>query len=373
VAQITATISIEDEAVPDLFLSLLEMEVEESYRMAASFRIKVAISRQDDGSWTFLDDDRIKLWGKTVVSVNVADEDVGIISGFITEIQSHIDPEENGSYLEIWGMDSSCLMNLEEKIKIWPNVSDSDIATQIYSEYNLTPQVDDTSIVHDEAIATITQRETDIQFMKRLARRNGFECFVEGDTGFFRNPPLNRDPLPVLAAHFGAETNLSNFDATINALRPTKVEMHQIDTVGKQIDDAAAESGERKQLGRDRAESVAPPDGNESRTFVRHAVSTGQPEMKNLCSALFDEAECFIEAKGTVETAIYGEILKSRSLVPIKGVGETFSGVYYITHVKHLFKVDTYTQQFTARRNAMAPSGPGDFGGASSLLGGVLG
>src|ERR1044072_9800097 len=63
VPQVAATISSEDEAAPDLFLSLLEMDIEEDHRMSASFRIKVAISRQDDGLWTLLEDERQKQIG----------------------------------------------------------------------------------------------------------------------------------------------------------------------------------------------------------------------------------------------------------------------------------------------------------------------
>jgi len=368
---ITATISIEDEPAPDLFLSLMEMEVEEDHRMAASFKIKIAISRQDDGLWTYLDDERITPWVKITISANVADEETEIITGFITQINPHIAAEVNGSYLEIWGMDRSCLMNLEEKIKAWANTSDSDIATQIFSDNNLTPEVEATEVIHDEAIATIIQRETDIQFLRRLARRNGFECFVTADTGFFRKPQLDGDPLPVLAAHFGPDTTLVNFDAKLNSLRPTKVEMHQIDTVGKQIEDSVIEAGEQTQLGRDRAESVAAPEGLIARTFVRQALATGLPEMENLCRALFEEAEWFIEATGEVVGVLYGAVLKAKSVVPIKGVGEIFSGNYYVTHVKHSFTPDKYTQSFTARRNAMAPSGDEAFGGAGSLLGGL--
>lgn len=339
--------------------------------MAASFRIKVAISRQDDGLWIFLEDERIKPWAKVTISVNVSDEDQEILTGYITQLKPHIAPDENGSYLEIYGMDPSCLMSLEEKVKVWPNMSDSDIAGQIFAEYNLIPEVDDTGVIHDEALATITQRDTDIQFLKRLARRNGFECFVSAESGFFRKPVLEGEALPFLAAHFGCETNLIAFDAKLNTLRPTKVEMHQIDPVAKEVQDSVVEAGEQALLGRDRAESVAAPNGIVPRLFVRQAVSVNQPEMDNFCRALFDEAEWLIEATGEVETVLYGAVLRAKSLVPIKGVGETFSGTYYITNVKHLFKVDKYTQQFRARRNALAPSGDEDFGGADSLLGGL--
>ncbi|MGH7597041.1 MAG: phage late control D family protein [bacterium] len=370
-AQINATIIIDDEPALDFFLSLLEMEVEEDHRLAAIFKLKLALARQEDGLWTFLDDERVQLWKKVKISANVEDEEVELITGYITQIKPHIDPDENNSFLEICGMDATSLMSLEEKLKDWPNKSDSDIAREIFQNYNLATEVEDTGVVHDEAVATIIQRETDIQFLKRLARRNGFECFVQGETGFFRKPVLDESPQPVLAAHFGAETNLTSFDARLNALRPAAVEMHQIDTIGKELQDAVAETGEQSQLGRDGALSIEAPNGIASRMFVKHAVATSQPEMQNLCRALFDEAEWFIEAKGEIDSGLYGAILRAKRLVPIKGVGEIFSGIYYVTGVKHIFNIERYTQKFAARRNALAP-GPDDFGGNGSLLGGLL-
>ena len=369
--QTGAIILIEDEAAPDLFLSLLEMEIDEDHRMASSFRIKVSISRQNDGVWTLLEDERLKLWAKIKISVTLADEETEIITGYVTQINPHIAVEESGSYVEIWGMDASCLMSLEEKARAWPNMSDSDVASQIFTEYNLAPEVEDTGVVHDETIGTIIQRDTDIRFLQRLARRNGYECFVNGETGFFRKPVLDAEPLPYLAAHFGAETNLISFEAKLNSLRPTKVEMHQLDIVEKETLDATADAGEQTSLGRDRAESVAAPNGVVPRVFVRQAVTVNQPEMDNFCRAIFDESEWLIEANGELNSSQYGGLLRAKSLVPIKGVGELFSGTYYITNVKHSFHSETYTQHFRAKRNALAPSGTEDFGGGGSLLGGL--
>ena len=42
---------------------------------------------------------------------------------------------------------------------------------------------------------------------------------------------------------------------------------------------------------------------------------------------------------------------------PIKGVGATYSGVYYVTHVTHTFTPNGYTQTFRAKRNALRPTG----------------
>lgn len=360
---VAASLSIDDSPAPDLFLSLLEMDVEEDHRLATTFRIKLSIQKQDDGMWTFLDDDRLQLWKKLEITATVADGDTSLITGYVTRMNAHIADSETDSFLELRGMDATCLMNLEEKIKDWPGQSDSDIASQILSSYGLTAQVDDTSVVHDDTVSTIIQRDTDIQFLKRLAWRNGFECVVRGDTAYFQKPPLSGTPLPVLAAFFGPDTNVNWLDVRMNGTRPMQVEMHQIDAIGKQVLDATAVQGQQTQLGSNPASSLSPPGGATSKMIVRHRIATGQQEMTAFSQAVSDEAEWFIEATGEVDSLIYGSVLQSRQLVPIKGVGGTFSGMYYVTQVKHSFTVDRYMQKFTARRNASVPK-PSDFGGS---------
>jgi phage protein D len=351
-------------------MSLVEMEIEEDHRLTSSFRIKLSISLLGDGSWNLLDDERLALWKNVLIKVNVGDEEVELIRGYITHIKSQIQVEDDNSYLTLMGLDGSCLMGLEEKVKDWPNKSDSDIATEILQSYSLEAQVDSVEVVHEETVSTIIQRETDIRFLKRLARRNGFDCFVKGDTGYFGKPDFTKSPQPVLASNFGAETNLLSFAAALNALRPTTVQMRQIDTVAKEIVTADIQEGDQKKLGRDGALSLTVPNGNSSKVFVKQALATSQVEMENLCTAVLDEAEWFIQAEGKINTNVYGSVLQTRKLVPIKGVGESFSGLYYVTNVKHVFTHGDYVQNFTARRNALAPE-PGDFEGAS-LLGGLI-
>ena len=366
-AEVAATIKIDGDPAPDLLGASIELVVDCDSRLASSFRLKLATHLESDGTWLFLDDDRLKLWRPVEIGASIDDEEKLLMSGYVSQIAMHLDVEHGRSYVEVMGMDATCLMSLEEKIKAWPNKSDSDIARDIFKLYDLKSVIDDTGVVHNEAAATIIQRDTDIQFLKRLARRNGFECCVRGDTGFFRKPVLSTPSQPVLAAHFGVETNLGSLDARVNALRPVRVEMHQIDGIGKSLQSAAAEIGEQKQLGQDAALSPLPPKGVRSKMFVKQEVAVNQQQMQNLCRALFDEAEWFAEVNGEIDSAAYGAILETMQPVPVKGAGEVFSGVYYVTSVRHQFDLSGYTQRFTARRNALAPTDT-DFGGGPGLF-----
>src|SRR5919199_367794 len=99
----------------DFFADVLELEVEEDHRLASVFKIRFAILKKDDGTWAYLDDDRVKLWKAMKISVNVGNENVELIDGYVTQIKPHIDPDENKCTLEVIGMDATCLMSLEEK------------------------------------------------------------------------------------------------------------------------------------------------------------------------------------------------------------------------------------------------------------------
>ena len=356
---IEATIKVNDEDALDMLGALIEMEIEDDHRMASVVRIKLAMTLAN-GTWRFLDDERVKLWSTLAVSTILADSETELFKGYITQIRPHLVVDSSDCCLEIIGMDATSLMSVEEKIKDWPDKTDSDIARAIFQDYELEAEVEDVDITHEEVVSTIIQRETDINFLKKLARRNGFECFVKGDTGYFRSPSLDEDPQAALAANFGADTNLLSFHARMNALSTARVVMHQIDHIGKEVLAVTSDVGEQRQLGAEAAISTTVPGGRESRLFVKHAVATTQAEMERLTRALYNESEWLIEGRGEVHTMRYGAALQTRMLVPVKGVGESFSGLYYVTNVKHKFTGGGYAQHFAARRNA-AKAEEGDF------------
>jgi phage protein D len=363
-------IEIEGEETQDIYPDLIGLEVEIDANMAAMFRLKIIIAQQSDGMWKYLDDERFSVWKEVTIMAGFEDTMEELIKGHITHVRPSFDPDSAECTLEIWGMDKSVLMDREEKLKDWPGKKDSDIVSEILNTYGLTPDVDDTSIVHDEACSTIIQRETDMQFMKRLASRNGFEFYVEGTTGYFKPPLVDEAPQPVLAVHFGEETNVNRFSLEIDALKPASVSMFQIDRSTKEVIDASIETSGLTALGGRDATALLTGNVNAAKVCMGMNVITGSPEMTALCQGLFDEYSWFVTGQGEISGNQYGHVLKTRQTVTIKGIGETFSGVYYVTHVTHTFTSGGYSQLFRVKRNAITPSGNEDFSSASP--GGLL-
>lgn len=363
-------VEVDGSEVADLYpdVSLVEVDLDED---AAAFRIELSIAMGSDGAWSHIDDERLAPWRKVAISVGFDDGFERLVSGRLVRIDSSFEPEAGRCRMELWGADDSALLDRTERLRAWPDRKDSDVAEAIFDEYALTPFVEATVPVHGTTVSTIVQRETDLQLLRRLARRNGFECFVEDGRGHFRAPRPPSDPQPVLAVHFGDQTTVSGFTVRLDARTPTDVGMYQLDRVEKTVLTTTTGSTRQQPLGAAVAADLLPAGLAPARAFVAMNATTGTAEMQPLCQSLYDRGDWFVTGEGVVDGIRYGAVLRPRRTVTIKGVGERHSGVYRVTRVTHTIDAGGYAQKFQVKRNALRPTGAEDFGSGSSALGGL--
>jgi hypothetical protein len=58
-------------------------------------------------------------------------------------------------------------------------------------------------------------------------------------------------------------------------------------------------------------------------------------------------------ASGSLDVLRYGQVLKARQLVGVRGAGTAFDGLYYVTRVSHKIKRGEYKQSFDLVRNGL--------------------
>jgi hypothetical protein len=63
-------------------------------------------------------------------------------------------------------------------------------------------------------------------------------------------------------------------------------------------------------------------------------------------------------ATGSLDVVRYGRVLKSRQLVGVRGAGDAFNGLYYVTKVTHQIKRGSFTQSFGLARNSLLSTQP---------------
>jgi hypothetical protein len=364
------------DAADDIYENVIKLELEEDICKAANCMLRISIEQQDNGEWSYLDDDRFRIFTEIGISVGMDDNNaVPVFSGYITQLAPHFDPNESLCYLEVRGMDATCLMNLEEKLVTWVDKSHADIANEIFNIYGLTPDVADAPATHVQDGNVLVQRSTDIRFLKELAKRNGFDCYVtvddSGDVkGCFKANDLGVSPLPPLAVAFEGETNVQFIDLQVTGNQGLSMAGWQLNLEDKSLDQVVSDKYTETLLGseslidisKDRADSLSSPSEAAARMYKGDAF-LDSTELENSLQGSQDRHCWFIKAKGTVNGEQYSTAIRARSLVPVKGLGTIYSGNYLVSSVRHVFSGGEYIQNFELLRNARGLSGNESFEG----------
>ena len=380
----------------EFYADVVSLTVEENTASGNTFRLQLATTLQDDGSWKYLDDDdRLALFTKVSIKIGFTgggglagalgsllggggnDGLEQLFDGYITGFQLSLGSEPGKTDIDVSGMDTSVLMSLEEKISTWPDMADSDIAQQILNNYVAEVQADTTPTVHQENETTVVQRGTDIQFVRDLAQRNGLEFYFETDkdsgnvVAYFRAPQLTSTPQPDLAIQFGDQSNLKSFSARLSGQRPLNVKTQQMDVKADSPNAAQVSDTQLPKLGDNDAntligdplDSLVTPKDAQAQMLVLGPPTSDSTELQSIAQAARDEAGWLITATGEINSDAYETVLRPHRLVLVKGAGKAYSGKYYVTRVVHELKGDgSYTQKFEARRNARDVDGSEQFG-----------
>jgi phage protein D len=366
VTAISYTLLVDDApASPDLLAAVQQIEVEDHVDMADMLRLRLVMAVREDGSsWTLLDEDLFPRLANIRVLVTVGSGlSEPLIDAYVIETNADFSNQPGQSVLNVVAMDPTVLMNLEEKVRPWPDMADSDIATTIFGEYGFLAEVEQTQPSRQEVDYTTMQRGTDIRFLQQLARRNGYECYVEinpltGLTeGHFHPSGLEQRPQGVLSINMGEATNVNSFNARYDMLRPTTAQVTGLD-IGAQSDQPAqAESLAFRELG-----SEPSLNGDRPRRVLLSQTGLAETgELQTYAQAVVDQSGWAITADGELNTVAYGRLLRAKRPVLVRGAGRQFNGAYYVQRVLHAFSGDGYTQRFTLNRNATGLTGQESF------------
>ena len=343
-----------------LVQAVQEIQIDTSLDEASAFHIRIGVTKTAIGDWSVLDLDPFK--PRLPVQIRIQQDPMppeAVINGFVTDHRVSFSDEAGSSTIEVQGLDATVMMNLEERVQSWANLQDSAIAAAIFGRHAIAPRVDQTSPVLIEPEGTTIQRGTDIRFLRRLARRNGFDCYVQPDPftgldqGFFQRRTTTGFPQAVLSVSMGAQTNVEDFSVRYDAAQPTSARATGLDVRTKSPQPALAPT------------ALEPPMGLEStllRELEPRVVLPAAPDLpmtaglQNAVQAAADRSAWSVVAEGTAGLDV--PVLRPGGPVSIRGLGKLYNGAYTVTRVRHTLQQGcVYHQRFEARRNALTETG----------------
>jgi phage protein D len=358
------------------YTQLSSLEVEENVDLPGAVMLKLPVAATEDGDLAFVTDERLKPFA-TVAVVAAQEDKAGecVFDGFVLQHKLHVETGTVSSELQVWGQDASWLMNLEEKVKEWVDVTDGAVANTIFGDYGITPapgNSEDDSSSHTEARHSLMQRGTDIQFLRKLARRSGKLCRVacgrtaDERTGYFAKPTTQGEAVLTLTLNDATSANIGALDFEWDVTRPSGVKAGQIlfdDPSGEGISTDTTESGLALLDERGLAAFAGRPI-----TVILTAPVDDSGDLSLRAQALLRESGWFARCEGEVDASRVGSVMRAGTIVQVDGAGSLNSGKYFVWSVRHSFTPEAHKMRFVLVRNAVGPA-PAPAGG---LLGGLL-
>jgi len=290
-----------------------------------------------------------------------------LIDGFITKTQLQPSDQPGASTLTVNGEDMRVLMDLHEVCLPYPNMPVETRVEMIlaqYATYLALPPVIVPTPTPDVPLVTDRipiQSGTDLGYVERCAKDNAYVFYVEPtpapmvNLAYWGPPPLATPLQSALSVNMGPETNATiNFD--YDAMTPTLVLGAFQDKQTKAVIPIVTVTSLRPPLAPLPALVAQLP-------YVRTqmAKESGSLEIAQAfarAQAITDAGSQPVTADGELDMARYGDVLRPRRLVGVRGAGWMFDGFYYVKRVTHRIHRGEYKQSFTLKRDGFGALSP---------------
>jgi hypothetical protein len=342
-------IAVAGSADPDM-AAATTVEVYERLGEATTYRLRYDTDISA-GDLPLLVDSRLDPGTLLSVLVPVGSTAHCLVKGPVHGQQIRLQHGGAGSWVEVLGSDTTVAMDRETRTTIWADVTDGDAVSTILANYGYTPDVQSTSASHPETKHTLVQRDSDLRFVRRLARRNGFLFWVTCDslgveTAHFTRPPLDGQAEAELVINLDSPS-LQAVDLTWDVERPTSVVGTQLDLNTKENLDGDVAATPQTILG---DSSLADITGD-TRSVHLSAPVDDAGDLQTRGEGILIESDWFIRATCQTTLQTLGKLVRAHTVVELKGAGSRHSGKYLVAAVRHTIDAATHTMDLTLVRN----------------------
>lgn len=301
---------------------------------------------------------------RVVLVVTINGQAQSIIDGVTTNVETQAG-EGGVAKLVVKGKDLSALMDLIELPGIpFPAMPPSARVLLCLAKYAalgvipmVIPSILDIPPLPMQKIPQ--QRGSDYAYVKRLAAQAGYVFYLEpgpepGTSKAYWGPEIRVGaPQPALTTGMDAQTNVEKLSFNFDKERKTMPIVFFQESTSKvpipvPIPDITPLN---PPLG------LLPPLPPQIEKLEATAhLSAPEALMAGLAFASQHGDSVF--GDGQLDVAKYGRLLKSRSLVGVRGAGMPFDGLYYVKSVTHEIERGSYKQSFTLARNGLISTVP---------------
>lgn len=289
-----------------------------------------------------------------------------LIDGIVTRQEMSPSNDPAGSRLTLSGEDLTSLFDMvTERMKLIPGPDNVQVMTLCakprYAVYGIVPFALPPVFpkVNTSLDTAPVQSGTDLQYIQGLAYNCGYTFFIQSgplpgmNVAYFG--PEARFGLiqPALTMNMGAATNVDSMSFSYDGLSRTQyivtiVEPTTKFPIGIPVPDVGL---------------LKPPLAARPAMTLRKKPLPDTSKLK-FSDALMRglsrtaEASDAISGQGQLDVLRYGQVLKPRHLVGVRGAGLAYDGIYFVKSVTHTIKRGEYKQSFSLARDGLVSLTP---------------
>lgn len=201
---------------------------------------------------------------------------------------------------------------------------------------------------------------TDREYLQELASGCGYVFFVEpgpapGSSIAYFGPDYRIPaPQPALNVNMDAHTNVESLSFSLDGTAKKVVVMTVMDPISRRAPIPVPVPN---------ISALRPPMGMRLTIparveFPGYTAHLNPSEAANLAIGILLGANDAVSGSGTLDVMRYGQPLRARMMVGVRGAGLTYDGLYYVNTVTHDIKRGQYKQSFSISRDGLVSNTP---------------
>ncbi len=336
-------------------IDVLSVSVTETADRADSFTISLRDRHEEYARFPagaklkWMDDDAFQEGKSVVIEMGYGKDMRQVMLGEITAISPSF-PENGMPTLSVRGFNYYHWLQRKRRRESFETTTDSGIAEELAKDLKLQVKVDATTVEYP----LITPKgDTYHGILGKRAKRIGYEVVVNEKTLFFQEPRYIKEPSSIMALEWGRDLrSFAPKAKTYGLITKVNVRASQTAEGGgkKAIVGEALAGDERVKLGEQAGSQIAEEIFGENSVQVEERDIVSQEEANIIARARLENKSMeYITGRGA---CIGNSKLKPRTVIELKGLGQRFSGNYYVTSVTHTIDASGYRCDFEVKRNA---------------------
>ena len=284
-----------------------------------------------------------------------------LMDGLVTRQELGPSNEPGQSILTITGDDLSTAMDLIELAIPYPNMSSTVQAYLTLTKYlalGIVPIVIPPFIPAQPLMTNKieSQNGTDLQHLKTIADDSGYVFYVEpgplpGQSIAYLGPNIRIPvPQPALNVNMDAHTNIESMSFSLDGLAKETMLVTVNDPISGRVPIT---------LPIPAVNIFQPPLGARPTPPLKMVMShdTGGNSipltLQKMLGRMLKGSANAITVSGSLDVLRYGNVLRSKLLVGVRGAGIAYDGLYYVDSVTHKIKRGEYKQSFQLSRDGL--------------------